>query len=289
VESGPFARNPCGRHRPSGRAKLDTRLSSATALSELRPIPKRNFLDLLPTEPLRRHTDRTAYFPEKAIQSSRRHNPEQQQFVIRILKSMPGVFRDEYRSTSLERMTHVVQYESPAPLQNVKSFVHLEMPMDRNPRATHHLLRPQGKIVRACGRTNFDEDAALVAKMNEMFALGKAEHKSLPRCSLPRCGLISLEASRHHRADAKRPQAQHKGSTILLITVHANFPCSIFNSGRCFRRTADHPFQSFSWRTPTEAHFPCSLARVGTTDPLNVRCKTVATDLRGSSATGNAT
>jgi hypothetical protein len=46
----------------------------------------------------------------------------------------------------------------------------MKMPVDRNPRTGHHLLRPHGEIVGARRRTKFDEDVALVPKMNEMFS-----------------------------------------------------------------------------------------------------------------------
>ena len=45
----------------------------------------------------------------------------------------------------------------------------LRMSVDRNPRAEHYLLGPQGETVGACRVASLGIDVALVAKMNEML------------------------------------------------------------------------------------------------------------------------
>src|SRR5690349_1945670 len=72
-------------------------LRSSRRLSEFCSILQSNFLDLLSSEPLWRCARRTADFTEEAVQAGRRHHPEHKQFVIRIFKSMPCVFRYEDR------------------------------------------------------------------------------------------------------------------------------------------------------------------------------------------------
>jgi hypothetical protein len=92
---------------------------------------------------------------------------------------MPRVFRDEYRSALLKRVTHIVQDENSAALQNVEGFVHMEVAVDGDARTERHLLGPQGETVRACGGADLNEDVPVVTKMNEMFTFGGTDHISL--------------------------------------------------------------------------------------------------------------
>jgi hypothetical protein len=121
--------------------------------------------------------------------------------VIGIRNPMPRVFGDEYRSALLKGVTYIVQYANSAAFQNVESFVHLGVSVDRNACANRHLLGPQGEIVGACGGADLDEDLATVTKINELLAFCGAEH-----ISLPRNGLIPDAALRQHFADAKAPK-----------------------------------------------------------------------------------
>src|SRR5262249_32887098 len=141
-----------------------------------------NLLDLLSGELFRRHAGRTACLAEETIQASRRHNPEQEEFVIAILKSVPCIFGNEDSSTLLKRATYIVQYDRSTTFQHVERLVHLEVSMDRNTAPDHHLLSSRCKILRAGSRAHLDEDVSVVAKMNEMFAFGGAKHVSLPCC-----------------------------------------------------------------------------------------------------------
>jgi len=122
-------------------------------------------------------------------------------------------------------VTYIVQYENSAAFQNVEGFVHLEVSVDRNACTDHHLLGPQGEIVGACGGADFDEDVAMVTKMNEMLALGGAE-----RISLPRCGLSLDDALHQHLAHAEAPKLKRKdrrlwSNTFMAISseVHRSF------------------------------------------------------------------
>ena len=76
-------------------------------------------------------------------------------------------------------MTHIVQDENSAALQNVEGLVHVEMSVDGDTCTNHHLLCTQGEIVRTRGGANLNEDVAAVAKMNEMFTFSCAKHISL--------------------------------------------------------------------------------------------------------------
>jgi hypothetical protein len=148
-------------------------------LSVFRCIFAGDLVDLLPSQLLWRDPGRIAGVAEKAIQASRRHDPEQEQFVIGIGEPMPSIPGNEYRSALLERVSCIVQCENSAAFQNVEGFVHQQVSVDRNTRTDRHLLSPQGKTVRARGRADLDEDIADVAKMNEMFAFGGAKYISL--------------------------------------------------------------------------------------------------------------
>src|SRR5215469_18013379 len=106
---------------------------------------------------------------------------------------MPRVFGNEYRCALLKRVTHVVQYENPAAPQNQECFVHLEVTVDRNACADHHLLGAEGEIVGACSGADIDDDLTAVTKMNELFAFVCAKHISLPRCGLSRDDVLSKE------------------------------------------------------------------------------------------------
>src|SRR5215469_4035894 len=92
---------------------------------------------------------------------------------------MPRVFGNKYRAALLKRVTHIVQDENSAALQNIEGFVHVDMSMDGDACTNPHLLCPQGEIVRTRGGANLDEDVPVIAKMNEMFTFGCAEHVSL--------------------------------------------------------------------------------------------------------------
>ena len=85
--------------------------------------------------------------------------------------------------------------------------------MDRNSCTDRHLLGPQGQIVGACGGTDFDKDLALVPKMNEVFALGRAEHYP--------CGVRSELGMPSDTLGLRRgPKTEQEGSAFLLDCVH---------------------------------------------------------------------
>jgi hypothetical protein len=153
-------------------------------LSELRPVFAGNFIHLLSSELFGRHAGRIASFAEKTIKASRRDNPEQEHLVIGIRKSVPGISGNEYRSALVKTVPHIVEDQNTAAFENVERFIHLKVPMDWNACADWELLGSHREIVGACGGANLDKDVAGVAKMNEMFAFGGAEHISVRRRGL---------------------------------------------------------------------------------------------------------
>ena len=124
---------------------------------------------------------------------------------------MPGVFGDEYRSAFLKGVAHIVQDEDSAAFQNVEGFVHLEVPVNRNPCTHHDLLGPQGKIAGACGGADFYQDLAAITKVDEMLAFVRAEYIFLPSPVLSSDGAL-----RQHLSNADDSHAQEERSTILL-------------------------------------------------------------------------
>src|SRR5258708_25046189 len=82
-----------------------------TRSSILCPIFPSDLIDLLSGKLLLRRAGRIAGFSEKTVQTRRRDNPEQQQYVIGIREPVPGILGNEYRPAPLEGVTYVVQYE----------------------------------------------------------------------------------------------------------------------------------------------------------------------------------
>ena len=109
-------------------------------LSVFRRISCGDLMDLLPTELLRRYAGWIAGFAEEAVEASRRHDPEQQQFAIRIGEAMPSVPGNEYRSALPKRVLCIVQCENSAAFQNVEGFVHPKVSVYRNAHTDRHLL-----------------------------------------------------------------------------------------------------------------------------------------------------
>jgi hypothetical protein len=68
-------------------------------------------MDLLASQLFWRHAGSIAGFAEKAIQASRRHDPEQQQFVFRSSEPVACILRNEYRPAPFRQgnLTYVVQ------------------------------------------------------------------------------------------------------------------------------------------------------------------------------------
>jgi hypothetical protein len=153
---------------------------------------------------------------EKAVEAGRHYDPEQKEFVLGILKFMPGVLGNEDRCTFFERMTHTVENKYSAAIENIEDLIHLEVPMDGNARSLHDLLGSQGEIGRACSGAEFNEDVALVTKMNQMLPLGCVEH--IP---LRLGGLGRGDGFRQDLAEAKSPEDEETGSALLLESVHA--------------------------------------------------------------------
>ena len=204
-------------------------------LSVFRRIFAGNLVDLLPSQLLWRYPGWTTGVAEEAVQAGRRHDPEQEQFMLGIDEPMPSILGNEYRSALPKRVLCIVQCENSAAFQNVEGFVHLQVSVDRNTCTGRHLLRPQGEIVGACGRADLDRDLAMVAKMNELFAFGGAEH-----ISLWRCGLSPGHASPQYSADADAPQPSRKDRRFCssaIMTISSEVRRFVFQGiGSCDKR-----------------------------------------------------
>jgi len=135
---------------------------------------------------------------------------------------VPGGLGNEYRSTLLEWVRLIIQYECSAAFQDVEGFVHLEVSVDRDARADRDLLGSQSEIAGAFDGVDLDEDVARIAEVNEMVAAIGTEHVSLWR----RCLSGSLPL-RQRLADAETCEAEQEGSTYLLEFDHGNPPGAI--------------------------------------------------------------
>src|SRR5262245_56442829 len=120
---------------------------------------------------------------------------------------MPGVLGNEYGCSLLERMMYVVQYKNSASLQNVESFVHLKMSVERNACTDLHLLGAHCETAGTCGRADLDRNFALIAKMNELFTFGLSKH--IPRRPP---SLYDGLALRKSSANAEASQGQQEGA-----------------------------------------------------------------------------
>src|SRR5215467_5727626 len=131
---------------------------------------------------------------------------------------MPSPSRDEDCGSRRKRVRLFVQNDASAAFQNVKGFLHFEMPMDRNAGAAHHLLRAQRKTSAAVGRAELDENVAAVAKMNEVLALFRACYE--PLGLFPDPGKVRGK----HPAAAKAREAGQEGTPVLLNDLHDHSP-----------------------------------------------------------------
>ncbi len=198
-----------------GSPKSASSLRPTRRWLELCPVFESDRVDLFPRELPGLHSRRAAGFAEEAIETGRRHDPEKEQFVIGICKTVPRVSRDEDGAPLLDGVSDSIQSEESAAFQNVKSFGSLEVSVNRNARGLRYLLSTQRKIVGACCGADFDEDLAVVAKVYEMLACIRAEHVSVGFCSLCRC-----DALRKQAIDAKGTCAKQQGSAFDIDGVH---------------------------------------------------------------------
>ena len=104
----------------------------SSELSKFRAVLQRDRMDRLWSELLWRLAQAGASGAKETVQESRCHDPEQEQFIVGILKCVPRVLRNEDRRAFLERVTHIVETEDSVALQNIEDFVHMTMPMNGN-------------------------------------------------------------------------------------------------------------------------------------------------------------
>jgi hypothetical protein len=74
-------------------------------------------------------------------------------------------------------MSHLVQNEGSPALEHLEGFVRLEMSVGWNTGPGHYLLGSQRKIAVTGSTADLDEDLAMVAKMNKVFALSSANYE----------------------------------------------------------------------------------------------------------------
>src|SRR6185437_3648854 len=86
-------------------------------------------------------------FPEKPVQSGRRYHPEQKEFVLRILKSMPGVPGNEDGCAFFKNVAYIVENEGSPAFQDIENLIHVEVPVNWNSNTDHHLLGSQREIL----------------------------------------------------------------------------------------------------------------------------------------------
>jgi hypothetical protein len=150
-----------------------------SALSELRRISARNLVELFSRKLLWRHPGGIAGLAEEAVQTGRRRDPEQKQFLFGVLKAVPRVLRYEDGGALFEGAAKIVLDEYSSAFQNIEGLIHFEVPMDRNATAAHDLLGSKRQMACAGCGTDLDEDVAVIAEVNEMFALAGVEQRSL--------------------------------------------------------------------------------------------------------------
>jgi hypothetical protein len=108
------------------------RRSRRSKLSKFSAVLQRDRMDRLWSELLWRLARAGASGAKEAVQEGRCRDPEQEQFVVGILKCVPCVLRNEDCRAFLERVTHIVETEDSVAFQNIEDFVHMKMPMNGN-------------------------------------------------------------------------------------------------------------------------------------------------------------
>src|SRR4051812_2396915 len=101
-------------------------------LPELSSMFERDRVDLLPRQFLSRFAGSAAGLAKETVEARRRHEPEQNQFLIWTAETMPGVPRYENRSAFLAGVPHIVERDRAMAFQNVKGFLAVRVPVNRN-------------------------------------------------------------------------------------------------------------------------------------------------------------
>lgn len=101
--------------------------------------------------------------------------------MIGICETVPGIQGNKNGRSLLESVRYVIQKNSPAAVQHVKSLIEQEVSVNRNARTYGHLLGTQGQIIRTRAGTHLDKDIAVITKMNQVFAFIRIEGISFAR------------------------------------------------------------------------------------------------------------
>ncbi len=166
-------------------------------------------------ELLWRGVGRGAGFAEEAVEAGGSGDPEEEEFVVGIIEPVPGVFWDVDHCVLFKGLRDVVEDEGSAAFNDVEGLVHFEVTVDGDAGTGHHLLGSDGEVAGAGGGAELDVDVAAVAEVNEVFAIGDAEHVSLHGR-----GLGFEAALREHLIEAKGSNAGEEGSALLFKWIH---------------------------------------------------------------------
>jgi len=105
-------------------------------------------MDLLASELLRRRSGRPASLREKPVQTIGPYNPKQQQLVIGILKTVPGILGDIDRSTSLKGVRRIIEHDGSSAFEYVEVLFHLKVQVNRYACASLYLLGSTKRALR---------------------------------------------------------------------------------------------------------------------------------------------
>jgi hypothetical protein len=186
--------------------------------------------DLLLGQWFRRHPWWIAGLSEKAIQTGRGHDPQQEQFLVGIRKSVPSIPGNEDCAALFEWVSDIVECKGSVAFEDVERLVHLEVPVDRNACPNRYLLSSECEIGRARGGTGLDENVPGIAEVNEVLTPIGTEHEPL------RCGLGRPWSTRQPLTDAKRGSTSKDRPAFYAEVAHDNPPNSATKSAEIYLR-----------------------------------------------------
>src|SRR5262245_54884329 len=117
---------------PWNRASLST--LADFSLLQLNPVLLRNFVQLFASKLLWRCSRSAAYLAKKRFESRWCDDPNQQEFTVGILNSMPNALRNINCRTLFNWRACIVQYAKAGAFQNEQHFICFLMLMDLNTR-----------------------------------------------------------------------------------------------------------------------------------------------------------
>ena len=165
---------------------------------------------------------------EEAFESGGSQGPEQEQFMIVIYEAMPGIAGDEECGARFDRRRDVVEQEYAAAAEDVEGFVGLQMTVNGDTRASGDLLGAHGEVGRARSETEFDEEVAAIAKVDEVFASVAGEDTAARGCLL----LGGAELSGSGGESSGAGGAEKIAASVTWELGHGKPSLGIFYDGR---------------------------------------------------------